>query len=354
MKVTVREVAKAAEVSVGTVSRVLNGDPTVGSDNVDRVTRIISSLNYHPLRVRSKPSEDRPLNGKNVALVLLGMDRSLVSLPVVAAAIHGAEAAIAKAGASVFLANVPDLDQPSPVLERHRLDGVILKGALQGNAIGETHNSLLDRLRRLPSVWILGKPNGCWGDVVSANDMVVGRIAADQLHQKGHRRFAFINPKSDHVTFSRRELSFTWRAQELGATVQRFVGTHPEQWELPLRPTRDVASVQELVDAMLACNPRPTAVFAPGDSIAALVYRALSARGLRVGRDISVISCNNERTLNSGLYPSLATIDTHAEMIGARAVELLASRLSQSQRGPAVELAIEPEFIAGDSVHSLN
>lgn len=354
MKITVREVAKAAEVSVGTVSRVLNGDPTVGSENVDRVTRIVSSLNYQPLRMRSKPSEDRPLNGKNIALVLLGMDRSLVSLPVVASAIHGAEAAIAKAGASVFLANVPNLDHPSPALERNRLDGVILKGALQGNAIGATQNNLLDRLRRLPSVWILGKPEGCWGDVVSANDLAVGRMAAEQLFHKGHRRLGFINPKPDHVTFSRRELSFNWRAQELGATVQRFVGTHPEQWELPLRPTRDVASVQELVDAMLAANPRLTAVFVPGDSIAALVYRALAARNLQVGRDISVISSNNERTLNSGLYPSLATIDTHAELIGERAVDLLASRLMQGERGPAVELAIEPELIPGDSVQTMN
>lgn len=353
MKVTVREVARAANVSIGTVSRVLNGHPSVSPENADRVNEIVSSLNYRPLRDRAKTDEAQPLRGKNIALVLLGMDRSLVTLPVVAAAIHGAEAALAKSGASVFLVDVPDLSHVPPALFKSDLDGVILKGALQGSLIGATRNRLLNRLRELPTVWILGRPEGCWGDVVTANDPILGQLAADYLISRGHKRLAFLNPKPDHVTFKRREMGFVWRAEELGATVQRVVGTHPEQWELPLCPTRDVSAVQDLVEQLLASNPRPTAIFAPGDSIAALIYRALAARQMQVGRDISVISCNNERTLNSGLYPSLITIDTHAELIGERAVEQLGWRLRHLHEAPAVEIAIESTLVDGDSVRVL-
>lgn len=356
MKVTVREVARAANVSIGTVSRVINRHPSVGAQNIDRVNKTISSLNYRALRQRRpKRPLERPLDGKNIALVLLGMDHSLAALPVVASTIHGAEAALARAGASMYLVDAPDLSHMPPALEHNRLDGVILKGALQGDAIGQAKNALMDKLRSLPTAWILGRPEGCcWGDIVGANDLAVGRLAADRLLASGHRRLAFLNPKPDHVTFKTREMSFAWHArQQADVRVERIVGTHPERWELPLKATRDVASVQELVDRLLALPQRPTALFAPADSIAALVYRALAARQLQVGRDISLISSNNERTLGDGLFPALTTIDTHAERIGARAVEQLAWRMEHGTIEPAIELNIEPALVEGDSIQAL-
>ena len=56
MSITIREVAKAANVSVGTVSRVLNGHPTVSPENAERVQRVIEELQYKPLRLRSPES----------------------------------------------------------------------------------------------------------------------------------------------------------------------------------------------------------------------------------------------------------------------------------------------------------
>ena len=149
MSITIREVAKAANVSVGTVSRVLNGHPTVSPENAERVQRVIEELQYKPLRLRSPESVTQPLKDKTVALLLLGMNRSLAGLPCVADAIHGAEAALSEAGANLLLADLPLVDRVPPALDRNRVDGVIVKGALLGSRVLPARD--VTRLAELPS-----------------------------------------------------------------------------------------------------------------------------------------------------------------------------------------------------------
>jgi LacI family transcriptional regulator len=351
--VTIRHVAESASLSIGTVSRVLSGDPTVLPENADRVRRAVAHLKYVPLRKRNghTPSPTG-LRGANIALLLLGLDRSLSSLPSVADAIHGIEAAVSDVGANFLLADVPLADRVPPALDRQRIDGVILKGALQGRWVDSISAELNDRLRSVPTVWFLGRPEGGWGDVVQSNDFRVGQIAAEKLVSHGHRELAFLNPKPDQSTFLQRQGGFVAHAERAGATVQKFLGKAGD-WGLPLRSVREVEAIQGLVDALLESSPRPTAVFVPGDSVAAMVYRALSARGLVVGRDLSVISCNNETGLLAGLYPQLCTIDIHANAIGGRAVDQLAWRMTHRDQ-PDTDVSLDPTFVPGESVATLD
>jgi DNA-binding LacI/PurR family transcriptional regulator len=360
MKVTVHEVARTADVSVGTVSRVLRGDPTVGPEFVERVKQASLKLNYRPLRRRAEGKNgsgtaEVSLMGRAIALVTLGLDRSLATLPVVAMSLHGTESAIARAGGSMLFADAPDLDRIPPVLEHERVSGVILKGPLHGEADWSASTVLLDRLRSLPCVWIFGRPVGAWGDSVGVNEFEVGRLAAEDLLSRGHRRVAFLNPKPDHLLFGRRQASFTHHMRLGGAEVMEFLGDHPEQWRLPLRALTNVESVDELVDQLMSTDParRPTAVFTPADSIAALVYRSLAGRGLQVGRDISVISVNDERAIIDGLYPALTTISVRPEVVGRRAVDQLIQRLEGDRSEPPVEVSVEPLLVEGKSVRTI-
>jgi DNA-binding LacI/PurR family transcriptional regulator len=350
MSITIREVAKAANVSVGTVSRVLNGHPTVSPENAERVLRVIEELQYRPLRMKAPESAAHPLKDKTLVLLLLGMNRSLAALPCVADAIHGAEAAVSEAGADLLLADLPLADRVPAVLERNRIDGVLVKGALLGDLFGGGNPALFERLRKLPTVWFLGRPDGGdWGDVVQSNDRLVGKLAAEHLMAKGHRHLAVLNPKPAQVTFRQREASFTWHAQRAGAAVTAFLGRPTDEWELPLRPVDQVELVDGLVDELLRAEPRPTAVFVPGDSVTAMVYRALAERGLRVGKDLSLVSCNYEPPLLTGLFPTPTTIDIHSEQIGRRAVDLLAWRLTHDPQ-TSLDVGVEPTLIEGQSV----
>ena len=348
---TILDVARAAQVSAGTVSRVINGHPSVSTDNLDRVMRAIESLQYSPRQRKASMTDLNPLEHKNVLLLLLGMDRSLASIPVVASALHGVEKAIGEAKANLLIADVPGADRMPDVLTRKRIDGVILKGALQGRLVQRMNHELLEQLKVLPTVWVLGRPTGSWGDVVQVNDMLVGQIAAEHLISRGHRRLAFVSPKPSQVTLMRRQASFTFYAEQAGAKVKPYLGAD-QAWQFPSPAIDHVELVQGLVDKLLAERDPPTAIFAPDDSVGAMVARALTARGLQAGREISLMSCNNDRPLLMGVYPALTTIDVHADDIGYRAVDQLAWRIAHRD-GPWFDTGIEPTLVEGESVAEL-
>jgi len=270
---------------------------------------------------------------------------------VIAAAIGGVERAVGGANANLLVVNLPEADRVPDVLRRRRIDGVILKGALQGDLIGSVNPELIKVLKGLPTVWILGRPRGAWGDVVHVNDATIGQIAAEHLLANGHRRLGFVCPKPSHAVLTRRQAGFTFFAEQGGAIVTSSLGDD-ERWSFPLRATNEVEMVQGLVDRLLGMRERPTAIFAPDDSIGAMIVRALSVRGLQVGRDMSLMSCNNERPLLMGIYPSMTTVDIHAERIGGLAVDHLAFRLTHAH-APPVEIGVEPTLVRGESVVSL-
>jgi len=347
MGVTIKDVAETANVSVGTVSRVLSGNPTVGEDTAERVKRAVEKLDYKPLR--KHPAISAPLKGKNIALLLLGLDRSLAALPSVSDATHGVESALSEYGANLFLADLPHADHIPPFMDRNRIDGVIIKAALQGNLLETGNTALFNRLQSLPTVWYLGRPNGCsWGDVVQSNDLLVGQLAAEHLVSQGHKNLAILSPKPNQVTLKQRLTSFIWHAKLIGADISIFFSKNKE-WNLPLRIVDNVSLVEGLVNDFLQTSSRPTAIFVPSDSIAAMLYKAFNKRGIKPGTDISLISCNNEQPILTGLYPTLTTIDIHAEQIGSRTVDQIAWRISHPGQAN-LDIMVEPDIVEGESV----
>jgi LacI family transcriptional regulator len=343
--VTIRDVAARAGVSPGTASRALRGHPQISEACIARVRDAAEALAYRPLRDRSGRRRRAPLTGKRIAIVMLGIDRTLASLPAVAEAIHGAEEALAAAGAHPTLIDVPDPLSPPRSLRRVRFDGILAKAALQGDIADAIGSKFRGVLESNALVWMLGRPAGMTGDAVGPDNAAMGRIAADAVQAAGHTRVAIINPKGDHAMFAARQRAFADAARANGATVTAYTGTRARPREFPLEPIMDVAEIQPLVDALLRELSRATVVFCPADSIAALVYRALASRRVRPGEDIGVISCNNERSLVAGLWPGLTTIDAHLRRVGQLAVAQLTRRITGEFDGAAVEINVTPTLV---------
>jgi DNA-binding LacI/PurR family transcriptional regulator len=355
MVVTIRMVAEQAGVSAGTASRALRGHPQVSPACVERVRAVAERLGYRPLRSHSGRGQPEPLAGKRIAIAMFGIDRTLASLPVVAEAIHGAEEALAEAGAHPIIINVPDPAEPPRSLRRVKFDGVLAKAAMQGNVARTFTHRLRLTLDETPLVWMLGRPAGATGDVVDPDDAIVGQLAAEAAIGKGHRRALVVNPKADHALFVIRTAAFRRCMEAHGGMVVEIDRPRSKPVSFPLQPVMDVAEVQPLVERAVEAmrkdeRERPTVIFCPADSIAALVYRALATCGRVAGRDISVVSCNNERSLVAGLWPTLATIDVHPQRIGRLAVEQLARRITGQFAGAAVQVCVAPTFIPGGSL----
>lgn len=361
-KITVVEVAKAAGVAVGTVSRVLNNHADVNAALRERVLRAARSLNYTRLRA---PRAARPhanghgaaggLRAGNIGAVFFGMEDALVHLPIVSAALHGVETALSSQGRSLLLANVPDGARVPPFLQEDGVLGLILKGPNQGLLPSDEESPLLRAIYRLPHVWVMGRLPNARGDHVNFDTVIAGRLAAEHLHEKGHRRVAFFNPKPGQTQFERVKSAFLDAAARLGheAALLEVPARAELAWPLPAITAQE--NVNVLLDqwAKAPKRTRPTALFVPSDRTAVQLYTALERRGLRVGADVSVVSCNNERSLVGSLHPGLTSIDVHADVIGRRAVDQLLWRIAHPDEPQAMQLLVEPTLVARDSVAEL-
>lgn len=356
---TVVDVARAADVALGTVSRVLNTPDAVRPDIRQRVLDAIAAMNYRRLRQRRAPSQ--PDSGRrrrrgNLGIVLIGMDESLAHLPVITEALHGVELATTAEGINLMIANVPQADRVPTFLAKSQVDGIIVKSPLLGDFKACASSELVAAIAGVPHVWLTGRPDSATGDVCATDNDAGARLAAEYLQQKGHRRIGYLHPRPGQTRSEGLKLSFTMHAQRLGMSVQPFEKplTGPVRWPLPAitQPTE----LMPLLDRWIAlpAETRPTAMLVTADSIAVQLYAALRQRGLQVGKDLSVLSFNHEKPLVGGLTPALTTIDIRAETIGRRAVERLLWRIDHPEDVIPTKIVVEPVLVEGGSVAALD
>ncbi len=351
---TITDVAKAADVALGTVSRVLNNHPDVNSEIRVRVLEAARALNY--TRIRQKKSNGARVNGDgvvgNIAVIFFGMEDTLAQLPIVGAALQGIEGALSGHGRNLMLASIPKGDRVPPFLMEKRIEGLILKGPNQGLLPSPAECELLAHIYRWPHVWLMGHLANARGDHCNFDTDAAGRLVAEHLNERGHRRVGFFNPKPGQNQFEKLKSSFSNFAARLGCEVTLLEAEPSDRLIWPLPATTVQHKVNALVDQWMAspAKVRPTALFVPSDRTAVQVYSALERRGLRAGVDVSVVSCNNELSLLADLHPALTTIDVHAEYTGRRAVDQLLWRMRHPDEPLSMQLLVEPTLVERDSV----
>ncbi len=341
---SIYSVAEHCGVSPSTVSRVINGNPRIGKDTVDRVCDAMRELGYQPMeqRLRRGPKLRQAGPGKRtrrIALLAAGESRAQLKRAAYLDFLHGVESAIAEAGLTMVLRQLfPGIPVPTPLFQQ-RVDGVVLFSADPGLRRG---------LWNLPHVQGLGPfdPNGQWDHISYANSRI-GPIAAAHLLSLGHRHTAFLSGiEQISNTFAERRESFASAIREAGGTCLMLeqLNLFSRSTDAFIQPDQD--RVSELLDRLLAASPRPTAVFLAADVIAPSFYNAMRNRGLTPMKDLAIVSCNNEQPLIGHLQPRLSTIDIHAERVGRKAVEQLLWRM-ENPGDPRIVVSVEPSLVPG-------
>jgi len=161
-------------------------------------------------------------------------------------------------------------DRSPPFLRDNLVEGLILKGPNQGLLPSAEDNPLLAELMRLPRVWLMGRLPNAVGDHCNFDTEHAGRLVAEHLHTKGHRRVAFMNPKPGQSQFERVKAAFTYFGHRLGLDVQLLESESRFKQQWPLPAITNQANVDELTQrwADLPEATRPTAIFVPSDRTA--------------------------------------------------------------------------------------
>jgi LacI family transcriptional regulator len=363
--VTLNDVAKAAGVSQSTVSLVLNGRPVVKSKTVEKVRDAIHQLGYvasTPGRRRGR-RDRKPRATNRIALLAYGMSRGSMNSAVYMDVIHGVEVAVRNCQRSLMLVHLPPGERLPADIFPQKVDGAILFGPLD--------QRLARRLDGTPCVQVMGAiEREGRSDQVTYDNSSLGRIAAHYTLERGHRQAAFIG-SSNRSLFLERGHDFAKILQAGGASCHDFIDTElldetgsairviPERLAALLdnvlgtnedngndRPLPGETSFS--ASAAPRLSPGPGCLFLSHDVLAPAVCSELKRRGLVVGRDIDLISCNNEQALLAHLHPRPATIDIHAERVGQSAVEQLLRRIEHPS-APRATLALQPTLVEGDA-----
>ena len=304
---TMKDVAKAAGVSVATVSRVLNEDTRVTAQTREKVLRVIRDLRYTPNTL------GRNLRMQTTRRVLVLV--SSLSNQFCSGVVRGMEGKAAENGYQVMLAAThqnPELEyQFVKSLENRSVDGMVLMdtrlpaGKLTGIA------------RRYPLVLCCEHSEGAELPCISIDDEQAGFDAVQSLLAKGHRRIALV---SNREVDSARKRTAGYRRALREAGIPEDPALQIERYEYSSQ------AGMQACETFLALPQPPTAVFCISDDLAAGVCHTMCRHGIQPGKDVDVVGFDNT-PISRVFVPAITTVSQPRRELGIKAMEKLLQRM---------------------------
>jgi len=325
--VTIRDVAKVARVSTGTVSNVLNRPDIVADSTRQRVLDAVESTGF----IRNTQAYQlRGGRSHTVGVVVLD-----VSNPFFTEMFRGAEGRLQAEGYVLMLGSTDDSIEREAnfvrAMEEHRVEGVLI------TPVASDLVSLAGlKTRGVPTVLLDRKATADEFCSVTVDDVRGGELAARHLFETGHANIVFVNgpttirqcrDRRQGVRKAVRSLAKSKKVEVAELSVNALTVRHGE----------------ESVDRILAMSPRPTAVMCANDLLALGVLRGLAAHGVRVPDDLAVVGYD-DLIFGSMLSPALTSVRQPALELGVAAAELLLDEVRNPDHRHR-EVRFEPELV---------
>ncbi|HWG25613.1 LacI family DNA-binding transcriptional regulator [Actinospica sp.] len=333
--VGIKDVAREAGVSVGTVSNVINRPDTVARATRERVQEVVRHLGY----VRSESARQlRAGASRIVGLLVLDMGN-----PFFVDVARGAERAARAAGLGVMVCNsASSPDEEAEYLSmfvEQRVRGVLVTPA-------DPTGRDLDLLRRhgIPYVVVDAivddTEDGGGSCSVSVDDVAGGEMAVAHLLAQGHRSIAFVSG----VGHGRPQIRDRWKG---ACRAVALAGLAPETVR-EILPDVAASIGADAVARLLDLPDRPTAVFCANDMLALGVLQALFAAGIKVPEEIALVGYDDIQFAAAAAVPLTSVRQPAAEM-GRIAAEMLVreSAADHDVEGHAHRhVVLQPELVA--------
>jgi LacI family transcriptional regulator len=312
---TIDDVARLADVSIKTVSRVFNHGPNVRRDTRDRVFNAAAQLDYKPNQSARRLAANRTF--------VIGMLYDNPNSDYVIQVQHGALRICREHGYDLLIH--PVHSQSPDLIEE--VVGIHRQATVDGFVVLQPVSDLHDLNRAfvehdIPAVRISQRPfEGL--SRVSVADAEAAIEMTEHLLDLGHRRIAFIIGHPDH-----------------GSSHQRLAGYRdalkrhhvPYDEELVEQGMFDFESGYSCGKKLLRVRPRPTAVFASNDHMAMGVLVAAHESGLEIPRDLSVVGYD-DTSFARFAWPPLTTVCQPVVQVAQTATEVLLAQLQGRSNG---------------------
>jgi len=313
--VTIKDIARAANVSTATVSYVLNDTRAVSPELATRVRQAVAELGYAPNAIARSLRQART---RTIGLVIEDNAN-----PFFAEIARGVEDEAFGRGYSVLLCN----SNASPEREQRYLDLLLAKrvdGLVFFSTTGTVERLQPFVVQGIPVVAFYRDVGELPIDSIKVDNERIGYTATQHLIELGHRHIACIRPASVSGASARRADGYVRAIAE--ANLDQVPG-------LMVRGDNLVSGGQRATRELLASGRSFTAIFAGNDGMAIGALDALHDAGLRVPVDVSVVGVD-DILLASYTQPPLTTVAQPKQDAGCLAVGFLIDRIGGSDQPP--------------------
>ena len=312
-KPTIYDVAKRSGTSISTVSRVLNSPDKVNVETRRKISEAIDALRFIPKAdARARALRE---NGR------IGVITPFFTAPSFVQRLRGIAGALSKENYDLVIYTVDSQDRLQSYLSSLPLTGNLDGLVIVSLPVGEADVRRLVN-HNLPTV-LLEFPHPKLNSV-EIDDVGGGRMAAEYLLQKGHKRLAFLGdtdlPEYAIHPVNLRLLGFRQTLKDAGIAI-------PEEF-IRLAPYTQEQTRQAATEILSVANP-PTAFFAASDFQALGVIKAARQIGVKVPEQLAVIGFDD---IDFAEYEDLTTIRQHLDESGRLAVEILFSHIADNSR----------------------
>jgi LacI family transcriptional regulator len=330
-----KDIAQALNVSIVTVSKVLNNDPSISEATRERVLAYARQSGYRT----------------NLAAKGLVTGQTKVIGFVVPNLMHGFFSDVA-AGMSDVLCNhgyglIIASSRGDKELERREIQQMLARSvdALVVSTC-ELEATAFEHVAQEVSLILLDRRVADDDELnfVGTDDRMAGEIATQYLVEMGRRRVAHIGGP-DSIPALEREKAYR------SVLAREGIEVPPEY--VQKSPWNEEASYETAAESMrklLQLQPRPDAVFCYNDPLAVGAMMAILEAGLRIPEDIAIIGCGNNR-YNAFLRVPLTSMDQYAQLLGQEAAKLALSSIEARRKNtPRTQhVFIKPTLVLRDS-----
>lgn len=315
MSVTIKDIARKAGVSHTTVSRALNGNPSIPDKTSVLIRDIAEEMGYLP------SAAARGLKTRHTRA--LGVLVNRIDNPYFGEILQGIEDAVKDAGYGIFIAssfmNPKHEKSIIQAFSEHRVDGVII-GSVPVNQ--ESYN-LLDQYG-IPAVVINNQSHRNHKYTISHDDFYGAQQVTRHLLDLGHQRIAYIgNKRASKINNNRlRGLKHEFLAADLAFNPD--FALH--------QPGGEIEDGFTGIEELLKKQADISAVFCFNDLTAIGALHYLIRNGIRVPEDISIVGFDNIR-YSAYTNPPLTTFDQPKRSIGTEAAKMLMDLVKQTVSG---------------------